>query len=130
MNRDNPPKKVPAVYLTGPQAHGNVWCATCAMILIGTASGDPEFQEYVKELMDAAIESGVNLLSIEIAESDQVQLQPAITVAPSQMFPGAGAMPVCWSHIAGFRLPKPGEETQQSQLIPGKAWNSWRPPTE
>jgi hypothetical protein len=90
------------ILLSGPMPpYGAAWCATCVMIYIGTISNEPELHAYVISLAEAAAEAGANFVSIDLKDRDDLQLQPAMTVAPSSFF--TEPMPVCWTHVKGFR---------------------------
>ena len=116
------------IYLSGPRCLTGVWCATCAMIYMGTVSSEPELQKYAQELADAAIKAEAQFLNIDLAERDDLQVQPAVTVGPSWVLPdGSPPMPVCWTHLAG--IPPKGTQSdgqravsQQPTLIPGKSY--------
>lgn len=115
VNEDVP--RIP-IYWSGPMPHSSAWCATCAMLYAGELSADVATQEYVKEQHHKAADEGQHFCMLNIAEPDDMQLQPAITVAPSMYFDVP--MPVCWTHIKGFRFPRKGETQaiqQQSPLI-------------
>lgn len=124
------PVRIPAIYLSGPSAINGIWCATCVMLFMGTVSAEPEFQEYAKEIHRNAMAAGASLVSIDLAARDDVQLQPAVTVAPSSYAPKGPPMPVCWTHVTGIRPATPEEveegnanaRTTQSPIIPGKAY--------
>jgi hypothetical protein len=125
-----PDKPSLPIYLSGPMPHGAVWCATCVMIYLGTVSAEEELQKYVRELHVQAVESGASLVSIDMAERDDLQLQPAVTVAPSTYF--EVPMPVCWTHCKGYRFAtaaekaagKTGMQQEKQIIIPGKAYGS------
>jgi thiol-disulfide isomerase/thioredoxin len=117
---DVPVRQFP-IYLMGPMPHMGAWCATCVMIYMGAVSAEPELQKYAKELTDAAIKGGADFVSIDLAQRDDLQLQPAVTVAPSTY--SKMPMPVCWTHVCGIR--EPNEEPKpQSPIVPGKAYRT------
>lgn len=123
------PQVIPAIYLSGPMPRGT-WCATCVMLFMGTISAEVEFQDYVKTMHMEAMQAGAGCISVELKERENMQLQLAITVAPSEYFPST-PMPVCWTHVVGFRNPTEAEKQsgqsgpqQQSRIIPGKSYGT------
>jgi hypothetical protein len=139
------PPKLPAIYLSGPMPTGMHlgWCATCVMVYMGTVSSEPELQQYARDLFAEARKAGAGCISIDLAERDDLLLQPAITVGPSTLYrvPDAGAfnvdgtpaykwpeLPVCWTHIKGMppavqqARTQQGPPTVQSRLIQGKSY--------
>lgn len=116
--------KIP-VYYTGPwpSSPGMPPCATCVILYTGTLNHQPEWQEWVKESHEKAEASGASFCQIDCPEPDGAlpQIQPAVTSAPSLYFPNM-VMPVCWSHIIGYRYTTKEEREagHRSPLIQGK----------
>lgn len=121
------------IFITGPTAQtlGGLPCATCCILYGGTISADPLFQKYVKEGHEKAEAEGQAFYVASYPnEMDNLQIQPYVTVAPSYLFPDLGSMPVCWTHMIGYRQPTQAEReaaaaaNEQVKLIRGKAYGS------
>jgi hypothetical protein len=116
------------IYLSGPNPPiGSAWCAICIMLYAGTLGADPAQQEDLREKYTAALASGQTFLMYPLPERDEMQLQPAITVALCVLDELPWPMPVCWTHVKGFRF-KSGEERKHGQpgtrLITGKKFGN------
>jgi hypothetical protein len=121
---------VPNIYLSGPMPVRSLWCAVCVMLFMGEISSEQEFRDYARKLTDDAMAANALLVSIDLAERDNLQLQPSITIAPSWVLANAAPMPVCWTHVAGIPPEaSPAGQAQrqvnyQSPLVPGKAYGT------
>lgn len=112
------------IYIAGPTPHGNVWCATCVMLYQGSMGADEEIRKSIREQYEAAVKVGRNFLLVALPDHDHIQLQPAITVAPSELF--EVPMPVCWTHVKGYRFTTKAERQagHRNRLIQGKKYTS------
>lgn len=120
----NPLPRLELIGKTPPA--GREWCATCAMIYLGTVSDDPLVQAHVRELTEAAMERGDSLITFRLPNREDKILRVAITTAPSMWF--QNPMPVCWVHLIPWGRAKVDAASPEhsSSLITGKANIDWR----
>ena len=123
----------PVIILSGPQPDApELFCATCAMIYMGALSANEAVQKEVQARTEKAYEQGKVLVAFTLEHlitlagehrDLRLFLHHAVTVAPSTHFDEP--MPVCWSHIKGWR--QVPNRPFPSGLIAGKKHTIPRP---
>lgn len=124
----HPAGRLPVIELSGMlPRRGEYWCATCAILYIGSVNNDPDCQKKVQELVQKVMaeDDGKTFLPIVYFDLPLIpwrRLRPAITIAPSVYLQYAA--PVCWVHLQGYAHQRMEESPPPapSQLIPGKSW--------